>query len=177
MVEPKYDQEALAVIGGIIIQWGAIEKQIAQAVQQIEMQLALFANVWPPKYTDLQALRSFKERKGHLRTLVQRHGSKAALGALDNVYRKMKEPALVRHSLGHDIINIGPTPKDGSAQWVCILDLGNVARRKMPETEWRTVEDLKTILYQLPSLHMEVMEAAWIVVGALMTARKRRQAP
>src|SRR3546814_5247038 len=129
MIHPEYNRDALAVIGGIIVTWAAIEKQVASSVQMIEMELAVAANAWPPQYTDLSSLRGFKERKGHLRRLIENHGSAADLRALDQIFQRLTKPAEARHAFGHDLVNIMPKGNDGP-QLINILNLGNIADRK-----------------------------------------------
>ena len=144
MSNPEYDLDALSAIGAIIVSWGAIELEVAASVQSIEMSLASAADTWPPSYTDLSKLRSFKERKGHLRALVEGNGSKEDLRALDKLFRAMKKPADTRHTLGHDLVTIMPGPA-GAEQRIYILNLGNIPRVDLPEVEWKTVRELRII--------------------------------
>ncbi len=92
MSDEYYDNNTLAVIGAIIVVWASIEKQVAGAVRWIEVGEAMAAKSKYANYVDFSKFRSFKERKGHLRKLVEKHGTKEELSNLDRIYKKLVEP-------------------------------------------------------------------------------------
>jgi hypothetical protein len=99
------DKEWFAVIGAIIVKWGAIEKMVATSIHQIETEVAIAKGI-TPVYTDLRSFRDFKARKGYLRKLFEQHAQKDELAMLDTIYQALTDPGRVRHALGHDIVAI-----------------------------------------------------------------------
>ena len=120
MSDEHYDKNTLALIGAIIAVWASIEKQVAGAVRWIEVGEPEAAKSKYANYVDLSKFRSFKERKGHLRKLV--------------------EPNRVRHSLCHDLIYPGPNGN------IFITQIGNIAKGESIETILTTSSCLKETL-------------------------------
>ena len=146
MSDEHYDNNTLALIGAIIVVWASIEKQVAGAVRWIEVGEATAAKSKYANYADLSKFRSFKERKGHLRMLVEKHGTKEELGRLDKIYQKLIEPNRVRHSLCHDLIYPGP---DGN---IYITQIGNIAKGESIETILTTLSCLEETLQDIKLL-------------------------
>jgi hypothetical protein len=130
------DKEWFAVIGAIIVKWGAIEKMVATSIHQIETEVAVAKGI-TPVYTDLRSFRDFKARKGYLRKLFEQHAQKDELAMLDTIYQALTDPGRVRHALGHDIVAI-----QAMTGQLGIIKHGNPARGTPTETTWKTFEEL-----------------------------------
>lgn len=146
MSDEYYDNNTLALIGAIIVVWASIEKQVAGAVRWIEVGLAQEAKQKYANYTDLTKFRSFKERKGHLRMLVEKHGTNDELKSLDKVYGKLVKPNRVRHSLCHDLIH---PQSDGN---IYITKFGNAAKGEGIDTVLTTISSLEDTLNDIKPL-------------------------
>lgn len=130
------DKEWFAVIGAIIVKWGAIEKMVTTSIHQIETEVAI-AKGSTPVYSDLRGFRDFKERRGHLRKLFEQHAQKDELAKLDTIYQALTDPGRVRHAFGHDIVALQPMTGQ-----LGIIKHGNPARGTPTETTWKNFEEL-----------------------------------
>jgi hypothetical protein len=133
------DGEWFAVIGAIIVKWGAVEKIVYTSIHQIEREAAIAAGI-APVYSDLRdrrAFRDFTARKGRLRKLLEQHGKGNELARLDVIYRALVEPGKVRHALGHE--NTAIQPMTGE---LAIIRHGNPASGEQSLTTWKTFEEL-----------------------------------
>jgi hypothetical protein len=142
----RSDQEWFAVIGAIIVKWGAVEKLVATSIHQLETEVAAAKGV-TPVHTDLSEF-DFKKRKGHLRKLFEQHAEKTELAALDKVYRTLTEPKRVRNALGHDVLAI-----QYMTGYLGTIKHGDLARGTETQTTWKTFDELAAIARAIDSSH------------------------
>ena len=142
----RSDQEWFAVIGAIIVKWGAVEKLVATSIHQLETEAAI-AKEATPVHTDLSEF-DFKKRKGHLRKLFEQHAEKTELAALDKIYRTMTEPKRVRNALGHDVVAI-----QYMTGYLGTIKHGNLARGTETQTTWKKFDELTAIARAIDSSH------------------------
>lgn len=164
----RSDQEWFAVIGAIIVKWGAVEKLVATSIHQLETEVAI-AEGTTPVHTDLSKLRDFKKRKGHLRKLFEQHAEKTELAALDKIYRTLTEPNRVRHALGHDVVAI-----QYMTGYLGIIKHGNPARGTQTQTTWKTFDELAAIARAIDSSHDALGRLAVAITLRMRAAEGKR---
>ncbi len=166
MSDEYYDNNTLALIGAIIVVWASIEKQVAGAVRWIEVGEAEAAKSKYANYVDLSKFRSFKERKGHLRKLVDKHGTREELSNLDRIYQKLVEPNRVRHSLCHDLIH---PESDGN---IYITKIGNITKGESIETVLTTFSSLEETLQGIKLLTRSITSIGTAIYRRLKSSSK-----
>ena len=168
--------DAFSVIGGILTAWGAIEKQIVMSVQQLEMALATASDEWPPFYTEMASMRSFKERKGKLRLFVEAHGRKADLSELDKVLQAVGRVDEIRHSLAHDLVTVMMPRPDGDRE-IRVLKLGDLtqqatAGKKPTEVVSFTRSQLEQVFATMFLIQTRILGVSGGIVVRLMALRR-----
>jgi hypothetical protein len=94
-------RDVYALIGEIIVEWATVENIVDQTATMIEWRMGMTQQ----EFTNMSAFRSFKERKGHVRRLIQTHYS-GALPALDRAFQKVALADPLRHALSHERVSM-----------------------------------------------------------------------